>query len=129
MKKRHVFCISDGTGITAQTLSHSLLSQFDNIEFIYSNIPYIDTEEKAKDVCLQIEKAADLDKAPPIVLTTIVKPELSTIINASKGLVLDFLQSFIGPLEETLGEKSSQAFTSHFILESLLPITPSQKKT
>lgn len=31
--KRTAFFISDGTGITAETLGQSLLSQFENIEF------------------------------------------------------------------------------------------------
>ncbi len=107
MKKRHVFCISDGTGITANMLSHSLLSQFENIEFIYTVLPYIDNEEKARNVVQQIQSAFTVDKAPPIVFTTIVKPELAEIIQNSAGLILDFFESFIGPLEKTLNEESS----------------------
>ena len=107
MKKRHVFCISDGTGITAQTLCHSLLSQFEDIEFIQTSLPYTDTKEKAQNVVKQLRLAQEKDKAPPIVFTTIIKPELATIIERGPGLMLDFIQSFIGPLEKTLGEKSS----------------------
>lgn len=107
MNKRHVFCISDGTGITANMLSHSLLSQFENTEFIYTVLPYTDTQEKAHEVVKQIQSAFSIDKAPPIVFTTIVKPELAEIIQNSAGLVLDFFESFIGPLEKTLDEKSS----------------------
>lgn len=107
MKKRHVFCVSDGTGITANTLGHSLLSQFENIKFIQTSFPYTDSELKAKKVVAAIRAAYEMDKAQPIVFSTIVKPEIATLIDSSGALVLDFMQSFVGPLEKTLGEKSS----------------------
>ncbi|OGT25900.1 MAG: phosphoenolpyruvate synthase regulatory protein [Gammaproteobacteria bacterium RIFCSPLOWO2_02_FULL_42_14] len=107
MKKRHVFCISDGTGITANSLGHALLSQFEQTEFIQTSLPYIDTPEKARDVCQKIEEAFTKDQAPPIVFSTMVKPELLKIIKKSPGLTLDFLETFIDPLEKTLQEKSS----------------------
>lgn len=31
--KRYVFMLSDGTGITAETLGNSLITQFENIQF------------------------------------------------------------------------------------------------
>ncbi|KAF1066024.1 MAG: Phosphoenolpyruvate synthase regulatory protein [Pseudomonas citronellolis] len=46
--KRTAFFISDGTGITAETLGQSLLAQFENINFVKLTRPYIDTEEKAR---------------------------------------------------------------------------------
>lgn len=107
MKKRHVFCISDGTGITVNVLGHSLLSQFEDTEFIQSSFPYVDNEEKAHQVLKQIRAAHTADQTPPIVFTTIVKPELAEIIRQGPSLILDFFQSFIGPLEKTLNEKSS----------------------
>ena len=108
MKKvRHVFCISDGTGITVNMLSHSLLSQFEQITFKPISLPYIDSIEKAHQAAEQIQKAFQQDKAPPIVFTTIVKPELSSVIKQSPGLILDFFDRFIDPLEQALDEKSS----------------------
>ena len=44
--KRTAFFISDGTGITAETLGQSLLAQFENITFTKLTRPYIDTAEK-----------------------------------------------------------------------------------
>ena len=46
--KRTAFFISDGTGITAETLGQSLLAQFGNIDFRRLTRPYIDTVEKAQ---------------------------------------------------------------------------------
>ncbi|MDF1796271.1 MAG: kinase/pyrophosphorylase [Coxiellaceae bacterium] len=106
-QERHVFCLSDGTGITAQTLGQSLLTQFDNIKFVQVNIPYVDTEEKANEVLKQIQEIYRDTHKDPIIFTTIIQKNISKIIHQAPGVVLDFLQSFIGPLEETLGEKSS----------------------
>ena len=46
--KRSAFFISDGTGITAETLGQSLLAQFENVTFSKFTRPYIDNAEKAK---------------------------------------------------------------------------------
>ena len=51
--KRSVF-ISDGTAITAETLGHSLLAQFPNVDFDIHIMPYITTEEAAMDVVVEI---------------------------------------------------------------------------
>ena len=112
-KQRHVFCISDGTGITAQTLSQSLLSQFENIEFIQINVPYVETEEKAHETLKQIQQNYRDNQQEPIIFTTIVQTNISVIIQQAPGIVLDFLQGFIGPLEQALGEKSSHSIGPH----------------
>ena len=46
--KRTAFFISDGTGITAETLGQSLLAQFETITFAKLTRPYIDSVEKAR---------------------------------------------------------------------------------
>jgi [pyruvate, water dikinase]-phosphate phosphotransferase / [pyruvate, water dikinase] kinase len=107
MKKRHVFYLSDGTGITAQTMGQSLLSQFEGVEFITQALPYLDDEEKVEGAVAQIEACFDAHQTQPIVFTTIVQPKLKDIIHQSRALVLDFLQSFIGPLEKSLDQKST----------------------
>ena len=118
MKKRHVFCISDGTGITANMLGHTLLSQFEHTKFIQVSLPYVDTPEKAEAVCQKIQAAFAEDQAPPIVFTTMVKSDLLGIIKKSPGLTLDFLETFIGPLEKTLEEQSSHTVgRSHGLID------------
>jgi len=44
---RTVFFISDRTGITAEALGNSLLTQFPEIEFKRVNLAFIDTEKKS----------------------------------------------------------------------------------
>lgn len=99
---RTVYYISDGTGISAETLGHSLMTQFEQIEFQSTTLPYIDTEEKAKQAIVEINKSFNEEKERPIVFSTIVKPEIRNIIAASAGFVIDFFQTFIGPLEKEL---------------------------
>ena len=70
--KRTAFFISDGTGITAETLGNSLLSQFEGIQFRKITLPYIDSVEKARETVEQINRACDEDGEAAIVFDTIV---------------------------------------------------------
>ena len=64
--KRTAFFISDGTGITAETLGQSLLAQFENIQFSKLVRPYVDTPEKARSMVQQINQAAANDGYRPM---------------------------------------------------------------
>jgi [pyruvate, water dikinase]-phosphate phosphotransferase / [pyruvate, water dikinase] kinase len=105
--KRTIFFLSDGTGITAETLGHSLLTQFEQIQFDKITIPYIDSVEKAQQAVAQINHAAEKDGVKPLVFSTLVNPEIRSILANSSGLVLDFFAAFIHPLEKELETKSS----------------------
>src|SRR5690606_41030280 len=48
MPRRTVFFVSDQTGVTAETLGHSLLTQFDGVEFAQVTVPFVDSVEKAQ---------------------------------------------------------------------------------
>ena len=45
--KRFAYFISDGTGITAETLGNALLAQFDRLQFTRVTLPYIDSDVEA----------------------------------------------------------------------------------
>ena len=104
---RQVFLISDGTGITISSLAQSLLSQFDDIHFKLTNIPFVNTEEKAHLCIDRITLACHKDKQVPIIFTTIVNENILNIIKIINSVRLDCIQTFIDPLEKTLGVKSS----------------------
>ena len=55
MTKRTVFFVSDGTGITAESLGHSLLSQFEGVEWVQYRLPFINSREKALEAVQRIE--------------------------------------------------------------------------
>lgn len=105
--KRHVFMLSDGTGITAEHLGNSLMSQFGNIHFEKQTIPYLDTVEKANKAVETINATCIDPNLPPLVFMTIVRHEIAHTIQASKAVVFDLFNTFIEPLEKTLHTKSS----------------------
>ena len=107
--KRKVFFVSDRTGITAELFGQSLLSQFEETEFSQTTLPFIDSLDKANDVCQKLLKAEQDTGLRPIVFDTIVTPEIRQVVQSSGALVLDFFHTFIGPLEKEL--KQSSGFT------------------
>jgi len=104
--KRKVFFVSDRTGITAEMFGQSLLSQFEDTQFDQMTLPFIDTVEKAHEVCRILAKAEKETLQKPIVFDTIVLPEIRQVVQDSGALVLDFFHTFIGPLEEELQQSS-----------------------
>ena len=76
---RTVFFVSDGTGITAETFGHSVLTQFE-MRFRQIRLPFIDTVDKAYLAARKINEAAAADGHRPIIFSTLVKPELAAVI-------------------------------------------------
>ena len=103
---RTVFFVSDGTGITAETFGHAVLSQFE-MRFRQIRIPFIDTLDKARDAARRINEVYATDNQRPIVFSTLVKHDLSGVIRASYGMHMDLFQTFVEPLEMELGVKST----------------------
>jgi regulator of PEP synthase PpsR (kinase-PPPase family) len=115
---RTVFFVSDGTGITAETFGHSVLSQFD-LRFRQIRLPFIDTIDKAHDAARKINEAFASDGQRPIIFSTLVKSELSDLIRRSSGMHMDLIQTFVAPLEHELGVKSTHTIgRSHNIVDS-----------
>ena len=102
-----VFFVSDGTGITAETFGHSILSQF-TVKARYLRRPFIDTADKAHHVLREINHIVETEGRKPIVFITLVNPEILAIVKGgSKGLVLDMFNTFIEPLEAEFGITSN----------------------
>ncbi|CAJ0696837.1 posphoenolpyruvate synthetase regulatory kinase/phosphorylase PpsR [Ralstonia mannitolilytica] len=105
---RTVFIVSDGTGITAETFSHSILAQFE-MKFRQVRIPFVDTIDKAHVAVAKINEAFHAEGVKPIVFTTLVDAEANEIVHRAKATILDMFQTFIEPLEKELGLKSTHA--------------------
>ncbi len=101
------FFISDRTGITAEMLGHSILTQFDDVNFTEITVPFVDTEDKAWETVARINRTALNDACRPLVFSTLVNEELSGIVQQAEALYLDCFQVFIAPIEAELGVKSS----------------------
>ena len=119
MTQRTVFFVSDQTGVTAETLGHSLLTQFDGVEFKAVTVPFVDSVDKAIQVARRIELAAARSEVRPIVFTSFVQDEVRAPLLGCQGLVLDFFEAFLAPLEEELGTQSSHTLgRAHGMLDT-----------
>jgi [pyruvate, water dikinase]-phosphate phosphotransferase / [pyruvate, water dikinase] kinase len=96
---QQIFFISDGTGITVENMGNSLLTQFKQLAFETHTIPYVNTEEKARQAVAKINAWCAQAGQKPVVFSTIINPKLRGIIATSEALLLDFFNVFIRPLE------------------------------
>lgn len=109
VKRRTAFFVSDRTGITAETLGLSLISQFEEIHFTQVTLPFVDSEEKAIEAANRINQALESDGARPLVFATIIKQDIREILSKTNAFFIDYFHSFIGQLEEELKTSSTKA--------------------
>jgi regulator of PEP synthase PpsR (kinase-PPPase family) len=117
--ERTVFFVSDGTGITAETLGHSVMTQFESLRYRQLRMPFVDSAEKAREAVQRVAEAGRRDGQRPIVFSTLVNPAVNAELKAADALLLDLFESFVEPLEIELGMKSSHSIgRSHNISDS-----------
>jgi regulator of PEP synthase PpsR (kinase-PPPase family) len=109
MDRRTVFFVSDQTGVTAETMGHSLLTQFDGGAFRQVTLPFISTVDKAEEAVRRINATAAAEGVRPVIFSTLVQEDMREIIKRANGLFLDFFDAFLAPLELELKVKSSRA--------------------
>ncbi|MBU6378234.1 MAG: kinase/pyrophosphorylase [Gammaproteobacteria bacterium] len=120
MTTRTVFFVSDQTGVTAETMGHSLLTQFDGLRFRAVTLPFVSTLDKAEDAVRRINAAGAEDGARPIVFSTLVQDDLRAVLQKAAALFLDFFEAFVGPMERELGTRSSHSSgKAHGIADSV----------
>ncbi|WP_370263219.1 pyruvate, water dikinase regulatory protein [Limnobacter sp.] len=118
-RERTVVFVSDGTGITAETLGHSVLSQFEGIKFKQIRIPFIDSEVKAISARQKINDIAAYDGEKPIVFSTLVNTVINDVVKQANGEFMDLFLTFVEPLENVLGVKSTHRIgRSHTISDN-----------
>jgi regulator of PEP synthase PpsR (kinase-PPPase family) len=105
MTERTVFFLSDQTGVTAETLGHSLITQFDSHHYRQVTLPFIDSEDKAREAVRRIDEAGAEDSCRPIIFSTLVQPDLRKIVKEARGLHLDIFDVFLEPLEVELDQE------------------------
>ena len=118
--RRTVFFLSDRTGITAEMLGNSLLSQFEDVAFRRITVPFVDSPEKVTEAIRLVNETGAAEERRPIVFSSVVDEDASETIRArAQALTLDLFQIFIAPLEAELVSKSSHAAgRSHGIANS-----------
>lgn len=103
---RTIFYISDGTGITAETVGQALLTQFPGIKFNAVRLPFVETAEQAADALERIRASGRKEGRRPVVVSSAVTPALREMLREADALLLDVFEPFLGVLEAELGEKS-----------------------
>ena len=107
--KRTVFFVSDRTGISAETLGRTVLTQFPDQEFRFVTLPFIDTPERAASALARIRAAGEADGLPPLVFSTIVDPEQRLDVAPPEAHVVELFSTFLEPLEQILGVGATRA--------------------
>jgi len=118
-QKRPVFFLSDRTGITAEALGKSLLTQFDHIQFERHTLAFVDSPQRAAEALQQITRSAQASGQRPLVFSTLMQPALRAVFATADVFWIDFFDTFIAPLEVELNAKSSGAVgKSHAISDT-----------
>ena len=108
MGHRTVFFVSDQTGVTAETMGHSLLTQFGGLAFRQVTLPFISTIDKAEEAVRRINATAVAEGIRPVVFSTLVQESLRAVVKRADALFLDFFDAFLAPLEAELQVSSSR---------------------
>lgn len=107
---REVFIVSDGTAITAETLAHAITTQFPDLNFHQTRMPFINTVEKAAQAAAEINRIGVESGTRPIIFTTFVEPDIMRTFNEHvQGHIIDLFRKFVGPLETELGMKCAHS--------------------
>lgn len=104
--RRVAFFVSDGTGITAETLGQALLVNFPGIRFDHRTIPFVDTEQGARAVVAEIGRAQDAGLAP-VLFTTIRRASIRGILDTARAVLIDLLAGHLTELERAFGTDAS----------------------
>jgi regulator of PEP synthase PpsR (kinase-PPPase family) len=107
VSRRSVFFVSDQTGVTAETLGHSLMTQFEGLEFRPVTLPFVSDLDKAQAAVRRINRAGEESGLRPIVFSTLVQDELRDVLLGANALFLDLFSAFVGPLERELNTRST----------------------
>ena len=107
--QRAVFFVSDGTGITAETLGQTLLTQFDGVSFQTTTLPFINSPDRARQTVDYINHLAQQTDSRPLIFSTTVNDEIRAILRGAQGMFLDLFDTFVHSIEEELVLKSSHA--------------------
>ncbi len=104
---RSVFFISDQTGITTEKLGNALLGKFPGIKFRRESFPFVDTQAKINQALIKINNRYLSDGEKPIVVSSIINPELRQLLKVDYVLHIDFFEAFIDQLENEIGVKAT----------------------
>ena len=107
--KRTLFLVSDRTGITVDTLVHTLMTQFDDPPERRISLPFVDNQAKVIAAVQQINRAAEKDGVPPIVFSSLIDAGHREELKKCGGIVFDFFDAFLQPVSQVMGLRPKEA--------------------
>ncbi len=114
-----VFILSDRSGVTAETICHTLLSQFPAIEFAQEAMPFIENRAKLEAAIAHINRVAANTGKRPLVFTTFATEEHQGLAATANAEIFDLFEPFIGRMEATLKQTASHlAGKAHGIVDA-----------
>jgi regulator of PEP synthase PpsR (kinase-PPPase family) len=116
--RRKVFFVSDSTAITAETVGGSLLIHFQHVRFDPISLPFVNTTAKALEAVGMINRAALESGSRPLIFSTLVDPVIRGLVMGSRGMFIDFFDSYENELESELSLKSSHAVGRYHCLKN-----------
>lgn len=99
---RSVFYISDHTGITTEKLGSALLSKFPDAKFRNEAFPFANTPAKISQALIKVRNRYMVEGKPPIIISSVIDPELRKLLDVDYAVSLDFFDAFLGRLESAL---------------------------
>lgn len=108
-KIQKVIFISDSTGITIESLGHSLFTQFPDVTFEKEVFPFVTKKTDAEKAISYIKKVAENSQNNPIVFTSLADENLKRLFTANDISIFDIFSSFIPAMESHLSTQASHA--------------------
>lgn len=106
---QNVFFISDSTGITIESLGHSLFTQFPDVTFDKKVFPFVTNKEDAEKAITHIKKVSAKAQTTPIVFTSLADEDLKRLFAANDISIIDIFSSFIPEMEVQLNTQASHS--------------------
>jgi len=105
---RTVFFVSESTGITAETMGHSLLSQFPHLDFTYLQRPYVDTEKRAQRLVDEISQVSKEQGFKPLVFATMPETHINKILEEADCHYYEIFENFLDKIGHDLHTKPTR---------------------
>lgn len=98
-----VYFISESTGITADELGSSLLSQFPQVSFKKRYHPFIDSIEKADALVQKINEQATSELMRPLVFATMANKEINEVLSKVNAHYYELFDNYLNKISANLG--------------------------
>ena len=97
-----IYVLSDGTGITAETIARTLLTQFADLQPIWNLRPFVRSLERLEVLFEEMRRGAQ----PALAVATFANADLRKELKHCPVPVLDFFSDHLAQIEEVFGSRA-----------------------